>query len=112
MKITIEDIYKAKQKSNYELCKGVHGFQTDCQCLGYDHICALAMLETGDSYKRIFEAKKKIEENPYYRGFQKGWDQEDKPKNEDEWEGYNDGLTASKTINWRNRRFTSDVYHR
>ncbi len=112
MPIIIDDILAAQRKCTYILCRGVFGYQTDVQCLGFDHICALAMLEDGNSFTRIAAARQKINTDPYYAGFQKGWDgvSTDSP---DEKQGHSDGMIAASKFKWsKNKTNHSDVYER
>ena len=50
--ITAKDIVTAQKRTNYCLCNGVFGYQSDPQSIGYDHLCALAMLE---EFKKLLD---------------------------------------------------------
>lgn len=61
------------------LCRGAYGVQTDLQCLGYDHLCGLAVLfyargERDASYLAVERARQEVIASPYSRGFAEGWD--------------------------------------
>ena len=104
----------ASQSSTSSLCRGAFGVQSDAQCLGYDHLCALAMLEEGDSYERVYKVRQKIASEPYYSGFTKGWDgrtNEDEIK-PDEVQGYKDGVEAARSFPWRISRLYTDCSSR
>lgn len=90
-------------------CRGVFGFQSDEQSIGYDFLCPLATLmlpETNRcSYRAIQFAQKEIEASDYSRGFQEGWDGEEVSEQNEEYKvGHAHGKHYSEQCKWVGRR--------
>ncbi len=81
-RITAERLKEAcrKKGGHMGLCRDAWGVESsDCQCTGYDYLCALAMLFYGEcnqnSYLAIYNAQSEVSASQYSAGFQSGWDE-------------------------------------
>lgn len=84
-RIDLERVRRAVQVTRTErLCFGCFGYQTDIQCMGYDHLCGLAVciyelfleqgFKSGGSEYAVYYAQREVRESPYSKGFQLAWD--------------------------------------
>jgi hypothetical protein len=94
-----------------QLCRGAFGMQSDVQCLGYDSLCALAVLlyvpgEKDASYRAVMRATDEVRGSPYSRAFQRGWDgRPNDAEGEESALGYEDGKAVAKEFGpWRRAR--------
>jgi hypothetical protein len=112
-RITPEIIRQSKKG----LCRGAYGTQDDMQCLGYDHLCALAAVlypPDGDSYEAVRLACEECDNSRYSKGFQHGWDDKVKSKEDADAEyelGYSDGVKCASSFPWESNR-PNDGYYR
>lgn len=121
-RLTAEIIERERAKRDTTLCRGVFAVEVDdCQCIGYDQICGVAMgfrAQHKSNTDAVYAAKKEVETNEYLKGFRDGWDSDSddgpkrSPPNAEYDLGWDDGRAAVDSWEWTNMRLRTSAISR